>query len=220
MSGRSSPYDLAERCFALARSTTFDGERVNAIARGVAIAEKAGLPLDRFDIPGRPRPRRRPRPAGQPEQVYSYRPRNDDPPSGKAPRFYTADDISEAMARFRAATAAQEATINTASEAARRMRDAVDEFAAQAADRGSCAAAAFERGRAAAEMRKATERQPQMHRWPDIVACADFVFSRGVHVYDLGLDAEDCRWFAPGREAGEYLNDKQLRDLSDQITGV
>lgn len=45
----------AERCFALARSTTFEGERDAAIARGIAVAEKAGLNLDTFDIPGRKR---------------------------------------------------------------------------------------------------------------------------------------------------------------------
>lgn len=43
----------AERCFALARSTTFVPERDTAIARGLAIAEAAGLNLDAFDIPGR-----------------------------------------------------------------------------------------------------------------------------------------------------------------------
>ncbi|GAA3254775.1 hypothetical protein GCM10020258_12720 [Sphingomonas yabuuchiae] len=48
----------AERCFALARSTTFPAERDTAIAHGITIAEAAGIDLDRFDIPGRPRPRR------------------------------------------------------------------------------------------------------------------------------------------------------------------
>lgn len=43
----------AERCFAVARSTTFDGERANAIAQGTKIAQAAGLSLDLFDIPGR-----------------------------------------------------------------------------------------------------------------------------------------------------------------------
>ncbi|GAM00529.1 hypothetical protein [Sphingomonas parapaucimobilis] len=43
----------AKRCFALARSTTFIPERNTAIARGMAIAEAAGIDLDRFDIPGR-----------------------------------------------------------------------------------------------------------------------------------------------------------------------
>lgn len=50
-------YQRAERCFALARSTTFAGERESAIARGTAIAKKAGLDLDYFDIPGRKRER-------------------------------------------------------------------------------------------------------------------------------------------------------------------
>jgi hypothetical protein len=43
----------AERCFALARSTTFPAERDNAVRRGTEIAERAGLSLDLFDIPGR-----------------------------------------------------------------------------------------------------------------------------------------------------------------------
>ncbi len=51
----SSPYARAERCFAVARSATFAGERDAAIGRGTAIAEAAGLPLDLFDIPGRVR---------------------------------------------------------------------------------------------------------------------------------------------------------------------
>lgn len=49
----SNSRDKAERCFALARSTKFDGERTNAIAQGTRIAEAAGLSLDLFDIPGR-----------------------------------------------------------------------------------------------------------------------------------------------------------------------
>lgn len=53
-------YRRAERCFSVARSTTFDGERDAAIARGTAIAEKAGLSLDLFDIPGRQAVRRAP----------------------------------------------------------------------------------------------------------------------------------------------------------------
>lgn len=44
---------LAEQCFNVARSTSFEGERAAAIARGEAIAKRAGLSLDGFDIPGR-----------------------------------------------------------------------------------------------------------------------------------------------------------------------
>lgn len=48
-------YRRAEACFAVARRATFPGERENALKRGLAIAERAGLDLDRFDIPGRKR---------------------------------------------------------------------------------------------------------------------------------------------------------------------
>ncbi|MEP9401892.1 hypothetical protein [Sphingomonas sp. VNH70] len=44
---------LAAKCFEIARSTKFPGEREAAISRGIAIAEKAGLNLDLFNIPGR-----------------------------------------------------------------------------------------------------------------------------------------------------------------------
>lgn len=50
----------AEACFAVARSSTFVGERAAAISRGEAIAKAAGLPLDGFDIPGRDRSRAAP----------------------------------------------------------------------------------------------------------------------------------------------------------------
>lgn len=42
----------AEKCFQIARSTPYRGEREAAISRGIAIAEKAGLVLALFDIPG------------------------------------------------------------------------------------------------------------------------------------------------------------------------
>lgn len=44
---------LAAKCFDIARSTKFSGERQAAISRGILIAEKAGLRLDLFNIPGR-----------------------------------------------------------------------------------------------------------------------------------------------------------------------
>lgn len=47
--------DLARKCFAVAKSTTHDGERSAAINRGMALLEGAGLDLDDFDIPGRAR---------------------------------------------------------------------------------------------------------------------------------------------------------------------
>lgn len=51
-------YLIAKQCFALARSTTFQGERNAAIARGIAVATAAGIDLNRFDIPGRARSQR------------------------------------------------------------------------------------------------------------------------------------------------------------------
>lgn len=52
------PRQTAEACFAVARrATTTPGEREAAINRGKAIAERAGLDLDSFDIPGRSRSR-------------------------------------------------------------------------------------------------------------------------------------------------------------------
>lgn len=53
----SSARRRAEGCFAKARSTTFLPEREAAIQLGIRIAEKAGLDLDQFDIPGRTKSR-------------------------------------------------------------------------------------------------------------------------------------------------------------------
>jgi len=47
--------ERAERCFALARSTGFPAERATAVARGIEIADRAGLDLDTFEVPGRKR---------------------------------------------------------------------------------------------------------------------------------------------------------------------
>lgn len=90
---------LAERCFALARSTTFAGERDAAIARGTAIAEKAGLSLDLFDIPGRSRAA-----AVRPAQSFQRR--------SAAPEQYTAASVHDAMARFNEAMARQSAEVD------------------------------------------------------------------------------------------------------------
>ncbi len=77
----------AERCFALARSTTFVPERDTAIARGLAIAEAAGLNLDAFDIPGRVKTRR----------TATFRPTDINRPSWRAPEEYSADEIRDLM---------------------------------------------------------------------------------------------------------------------------
>lgn len=76
-------FTRAERCFALARSTTFAGERASAVSLGTAIAEQAGLSLDLFDIPGRVRE--------APRIVRS-----------RAPDRYDREDTREMMRAFRA----------------------------------------------------------------------------------------------------------------------
>lgn len=44
---------IAEKCFQIARSSPHRGEREAAASRGMAVAKKAGLRLDLFDVPGR-----------------------------------------------------------------------------------------------------------------------------------------------------------------------
>ncbi len=271
-----SAQQRAERCFALARSTTFDGERETAIAMGMRIASAAGLDLDAFEIPGRrrakkgggscrqcgrlrgeclycdpchdcapPCDKRTGRPfafytseAGQPFDSVSFQEeldrwvaggRQEAPPpmwerGDKAPRFYTSAHLREAMTRFQAAMEASADGFDTARTSGRRFTDAVNEFIAQAADAGSGVAGAFEAGRLAAAMRKANADRANMlaqhARWPCVVECASFLFSRGVPVYDMGAfpDDDGDRWFAPGRDP-DRLDDGGLRDLADEVAG-
>lgn len=88
----TTPREKAKRCFALARSTTFAGEREAAISRGVAICEAASLDLDEFDIPGRP-PRAKSSPAPISES-FAFSPRR--PDEGQ----YTVDEIRDLMRGF------------------------------------------------------------------------------------------------------------------------
>lgn len=87
--GPTAARTKAERCFALARSTTFPAERTTAIARGIAVAEAAGLSLDAFDIPGRQKTRN-----SQPDQVRVAR--------SRAPGQYSSADVRETMSAFHA----------------------------------------------------------------------------------------------------------------------
>lgn len=80
-------FEKADRCFALARSTTFTAERETAVERGIAIAEEAGLSLDRFDIPGRVR-----KPVPQPRMAFRSEP---------APADYSVDEIGDLMRAHR-----------------------------------------------------------------------------------------------------------------------
>lgn len=84
---RSGALRRAENCFALARSTLFPAERDTAIARGTAIAEAAGISLDRFDIPGRMR-------AAPKRPTMAFR-------SQAAPDEYGVDEIGDLMRAHR-----------------------------------------------------------------------------------------------------------------------
>ena len=50
-----TPRQLADACYALARSTTHAGEREAAIGRGDAIVARHGLDPESFAVPGRAR---------------------------------------------------------------------------------------------------------------------------------------------------------------------
>jgi hypothetical protein len=80
----STHFARAQRCFALAASTTFPAERDTAIARGIAIAQAADLDLDWFDIPGRDRCAS----AAGPRAAFRRR---------LAPDEYTVDEIGRLM---------------------------------------------------------------------------------------------------------------------------
>lgn len=89
----TSPYARAQRCFAVARSATFAGERAAAIGRGTAIAEAAGLSLDLFDIPDRVRGTRSGSEQGAPPPRVGR---------SKAPERYDGADTDELLRSFRA----------------------------------------------------------------------------------------------------------------------
>jgi hypothetical protein len=91
--------ERAERCFALARSTTFAGERENAIARGKAIAQAAGLPFELFDIPGETRTP----PASRFSDDLFTRPRSPFYAGG-----WTREDLDDVLSRYREQVEADE----------------------------------------------------------------------------------------------------------------
>jgi hypothetical protein len=105
----------AERCFALARSTTFPAERATAIDRGTRVAEAAGFDLDSFDIPGRtPRlPRSagiRPLPTAEREAIM----RRHRAYMAAAAHREQQDTLAAALDRLRATMAAQAAATGAA----------------------------------------------------------------------------------------------------------
>lgn len=120
----------AERCFALARSTKFDGERANAIAQGTRIAEGAGLSLDLFDIPGRAR-----KAAPKPEQPQDFQWWTDEPPrhwnarASRPSRPFNAYEKAAADDAFRASWAHMAEALKRQADALLRQQRAREEAA-------------------------------------------------------------------------------------------
>ncbi|KQM76726.1 hypothetical protein ASE70_08110 [Sphingomonas sp. Leaf22] len=199
-SSRTNPVrakKLAEQCFAVARSTQFDGEREAAIARGTAIAERAGLSLDLFDIPGRSKPSAaaskpsgQKGDAGQPGGDGSARPFDHDVDEMLRRARATRDgwfsdgwyrqtseqafkNFRESMDRARERTGAR--GDETPYDAARRN---FDEQTAAAAERDR---AAGRRGSAAPDRERL--RRIDLHgRWPSIDAVLNALRARRVHI--------------------------------------
>ena len=107
----TTPRDKAERCFAVARSTTHSGERENAIGRGMAICEREGLDLDLFDIPGRARSRVPDPPAS--------RYREDLFRASRAPSSYSPEEMRDVLRRYQAEMGDMAAAFRQSHEQAR-----------------------------------------------------------------------------------------------------
>lgn len=188
--------DLAERCFALARSTTFPAERDSAIGRGTAICEKAGLSLDQFDIPGRARPAQ-----AKPSGAFDFETAGDPRTNSGPHSYYDAGRRGNARPFFGDAAFTVDMEALFREMAASQARSKHD-FQRQRDD-----------ARKEREAREKAEAQ-QLARWPTAKACVDFLFMRGCPVYPI--DSDDGDWFAPGQNGDRPMDDGELRDLADK----
>ncbi|KQN71468.1 hypothetical protein [Sphingomonas sp. Leaf62] len=227
---------LAEQCFAVARSTQFDGEREAAIARGTAIAQGAGLSLDAFDIPGR----KKSSAAGTGRQGQKGEP--GEPGRDRAAR--SADVDTDEMLRRAAETKRawfEDAWYRTTQEEALRgFRDAMDrardrtgardhETLYDAARRNFDAetAAAAERDRAGgrrdsqAPNPETLRREYLQGRWPTIEAVLNALRAR--HVYVAPVESRVTvhgqampLWLVTGPSV-MVLDQWSLRELADEV---
>lgn len=222
---------LAEQCFAVARSTQFDGEREAAIARGTAIAQRAGLSLDAFDIPGR----------GKADAVHAG-PAGQKGPSGQN-RSASSADVDE-MLRRAAETKrgwfddewyrkTQEDALNGFRDSMERARERTgardDETPYDAARRNFDAetAAAAERDRAAGR-RDSTATNPEtlrrsdlQGRWPTIEAVLNALHARRVYVAPvesrITIRGQAMPlWLVTGPSV-MVLDQWSLRELADEV---
>jgi hypothetical protein len=138
MATSKTPRERAEACYAVARSTTHEGERAAAIGRGDAICEREGLDPASFDVPGRARPASQRPPDSRYTDDLFRRP--------KAPGSYSRDDINDTMRRYhegmRRAATEQERQRDAQAAAAQAARD-FQRAAERAAQETKAFAAAF-----------------------------------------------------------------------------
>lgn len=223
---------LAEQCFAVARSTQFDGEREAAIARGTAIAQGAGLSLDQFNIPGRTMSE--PDPSAQAQRGAKG-------PSGPAKPFDA--DVDEMLRRAKATRdewfsdkwyrTTQEEAFNGFRDSMDRARDRTcardNETPYDAARRNfdTETAAAAERDRAAGR-RGSTAPNPEtlrradlQGRWPTIEAVLNALRARRVYVAPVESRVTVRGqamplWLVTGPSV-MVLDQWSLRELADEV---
>ncbi|KQN37033.1 hypothetical protein ASG37_05065 [Sphingomonas sp. Leaf407] len=194
----------ARSCFTLARSSTFAGERDAAIARGILMAEKAGLSLDGFDIPGRVRQRQ------TASSTTANRP-------GIAERMRGSEsDFREAI-REAADTRrrwAEELRVGDDESIYDAKRRAFNEATAAAAERDSAA------GRRASDLPDRAELRLHdlRERWPSVDAAINALKARRIVVHPATnlADPATPAWFAPVRGL-QVLDEWQLRELADEV---
>lgn len=162
-------YNRARACFALAASTTFEGERASAISRGTAIAQAAGLSLDLFDIPGRVKSTRSaPRAPVRPDLFRSAAETWERGRS--APNQYTAESVAEVMRAFH------------------------ESLRGHSFFNGSDAADAFSFTAAAMSERASRMEREQRAAFPTPEAAANFLWSIGFPTYPDVDDADQRIW--------------------------
>ncbi|WP_230772067.1 hypothetical protein [Sphingomonas sp. Leaf4] len=193
----------ARSCFALAESSTFAGERDAAISRGIAVAEKAGLSLDAFNIPGRARQRRASTSTTANRPGIAERMRGSDSDYRTAMR-------EAAETRRRWADELRAADDESIYDAKRR---AFDEATAEAAER-DCAAGR----RAGVPDREHLRQRDLRDRWPSVDAAINALKARRIEIYPAGdlMRPDAPAWFAPLRGL-TTLDEWQLRELADEV---
>jgi len=187
----------AERCFAVARSTTFDGERANAIAQGTKIAQAAGLSLDLFDIPGQVKTTAPPpRSTGFRDDLFSRPP---PPRYSQREAEATARAFNEAVQR------------HMAEDHQRELREAMRRSADLIRKQQEAARAAKEAADRLARAAKAEQdRRLKLERAATVFA--------GVGLRAWATDKSWQSWAIQQRDGVAYVTDKEIVQLADLLS--